>query len=321
VLPSITANANLEPTVWYRTRDTNETPLYHFETVNATSGVGTNAAGTGRVTGYIPPMQAFWVRTIAADQSVILNNANRSHATTVSMTEIGEVPTTVLKAPASTKSDDSLLGLYISNGSTGDETILMFAAGATNSLDAYDSQKISNYNASIPEVYTASGAEHLAINGMKDIPETEIPLGFTTGTAGNFTIKTSELRNFGSNIHIWLLDKQENKQTELTPETEYTFSSTATTDNESRFSLLFKAPGATTGNVNAESNQVSVFVNAQSEIVINAVAGSRYSVYNTAGQQMAAGKTVSAFETINQQLNNGVYVVKVGSVSKRVIVK
>ena len=321
VLPSVTANANLEPTVWYRTRDTNETPLYHFETVNATSGVGTNAAGTGRVTGFIPPMQGFWVRTNADGESITLLNANRSHATSVSMTDIGVVPTTGLKAPAAVKSDFSLLGLYVSNGSTGDETILMFAPGASNDQDVYDSQKISNNNASIPEIYTLAGKVQLAINGMRNFSETEIPLGFTTGTAGNFTIKTSELRNFDSNTRIWLLDKQENKQTELTPETEYTFSSTATTGNESRFSLLFRAPGATTGNGNAESNQVSVFVNAQNGIVINAVEGSRYSVYNTAGQQMAAGKTVSAFETINQQLNNGVYVVRVGSVSKRVIVK
>ncbi len=321
VLPSVTANANLEPTVWYRTRDTNETPLYHFETVNATSGVGTNAAGTGRVTGFIPPMQGFWVRTNADGESITLLNANRSHATSVSMTDIGVVPTTGLKAPAAVKSDFSLLGLYVTNGSTGDETILMFAPGASNDQDVYDSQKISNNNASIPEIYTLAGKVQLAINGMRNFSETEIPLGFTTGTAGNFTIKTSELRNFDSNTRIWLLDKQENKQTELTPETEYTFSSAATTGNESRFSLLFRAPGATTGNVNAESNQVSVFVNAQNEIVINAVEGSRYSVYNTAGQQMAAGKTGSSFETINQQLNNGVYVVRVGSVSKRVIVK
>lgn len=321
VLPSINANANLEPTVWYRTRDTNETPFYHFETVNATSGVGTNAAGTGRVTGYIPPMQGFWVRATANDQSVTLNNSDRSHATTVSMTDIGEVPTTVLKAPAATKSEYSLLGLYVSNGSTGDEAILMFAPEASNDLDAYDSQKISNYNSSIPEIYTTSGSVQLAINGMENFPETEVPLGFTTGTAGNFTFRVSEHKNFDGKAKVYLLDKQENKQTELTPESEYTFSSTTTTANESRFSLLFKAPGTTTANVNTESDGISVFVNTQNEIVINAVAGSRYAIYNTAGQQIATGKTGSDFETVNHRLSNGVYVVKVGSVSKRVVLK
>ena len=323
VLPSVNANLNLEPTVWYRTRDTNETPLYHFETVNTTTGVGTNASGTGRVTGYIPPMQSFWVRTAVNNQSITLSNTERSHATTVNMTGIGTVPTTTLKAPKSGSQPFSLLGLYLSNGITGDETILMFTSEASNSLDRYDSKKLSNNNASIPEIYTAINSERLAINGMNSVPETELPLGFTTGKAGNFTLKASELSNFDSNTRIYLLDKQENSETELTTETEYAFSTTAaTSNNESRFSLLFRAPGVTTGTTNTEREAVSVFVNTQNQITIIAKKGSPYAIYNTMGQLIENGVLNSERETRNaKHFVAGVYLVKVNNQSTRVVVK
>jgi hypothetical protein len=318
VLPSINANANLETTVWYRTRDTNQTPYYHNETVNTTSGVGTNASGTGRVTGFIPPMQSFWVRTTADNQSIILQNTNRSHATSVNMTGIGSVPTTALKAPKADSPQYSLLGLYVSNGNTGDETILMFAPEAADNLDAYDSKKLSNQNASIPEIYTTTESEQLAINGLRNIPEAGISLGFTTGKAGNFKIKASEISNFNNNTEIYLRDKQENTEVVLTAATEYNFSSDITSNNENRFSILFKSPGVTTGIDNQQHEKFSVFVNTQGQLVILSGENSSYAVYNAAGQIVNSGKTTGKATTTGF-LPKGLYVVRINNQTAKII--
>ncbi len=298
-----TNEALLQPSIWYRTKTV---AGYNFQTYNSAGRIATPTTTSG----YIPPMQAFWVRANNAGL-VTFTNAMRSH---------GDGSGNMLKAPG--VNPQKIIRLQLSNETSSDETVVYFDENAQNNFDKYDTEKMFNNVSSKPELYTKADNEKLVINGLAGVTDQqELPVGVTYPQGGNLKLKITGLSNFDSNTHIWLLDKQENIQTELTPETEYTFSITATTGNESRFSLLFRAPGATTGNVNAESNQVSVFVNAQNEIVINAVEGSRYSVYNTAGQQMAAGKTGSSFETINQQLNNGVYVVRVGSVSKRVIVK
>jgi len=309
------SNPNLSKTFYFRSKNTNETSTYTFVSYNGllNTSVSSNGTANTSITRFIPPMQAFWVRVNSGTSATKMNFSNEMRA---HRDDSGNQ----LKAP---KTDNRVrLRLQLINGSEADETLICTDENAANGFDVYDSPKMMNNSSVIPDLYTKADAERLVINGINAIADNmELPLGFGLNATTTLKLKATEISNFPEGMHIYLLDKQENKPTELTPETEYTFSSTATTANESRFSLLFKAPGATTGNVNAENNQVLVFVNAQSEIVINAAAGSRYSVYNTAGQQIAGGTTGSDFETVNRKLNNGVYVVKVGSISKRVVLK
>ena len=328
VLTVLSGNSNLETTVWYRTRDTNTTPLYHFETVNATSGVGTDAGGTGgRATGYIPPMQAFWVRTHLDNQSITLLNSNRSHAKTdVSMTDFPNTPTTSLKAPSMKESNYSLLGLNISNGSYGDETILMFDPSASNGLDAYDSGKMSNSNINIPELFTVVEGSQLAINGMSNIPyDTEIPLGFTTGLAGTFTIKASQISNFDSSINIYLKDNDNllNTPVQLNSDAVYSFSSTVTTNNTSRFALIFKAPSIATGLNSTDDSNVWISTNANNQIVVNG--GNSVEVYNAVGQKLAVKNLITTTTVLETPLQSGVYFVTLGngikSLTRKVIIK
>jgi hypothetical protein len=313
-------NSSLEKTVWYKTRDTNTTPLYHVETVNTTSGVGTNASGTGRVTGYMPPMQAFWVRATANNQSITLLNTDRSHGMTdVSMTGFPNTPTTALKAPKANVENYSLLGLNISNEISGDETILMFATGASNNLDAYDSQKMFNGSALIPEIFTVIGNNKLVINGMNSIPmDTEIPLGIICGQTNTYSIKASELKNFEAGTRIILRDKVNVVDYELNSNNAYTFNSDAinTTD---RFSLLFRAPGVTTDIENTTKLNAQVFVNANNQITIIAPEKANYSIYNSMGQLIENGILNSRHETSNIKLAAGVYVVKVNNQTTRVV--
>ncbi len=326
VLSAITDNANLEATVWYKTRATNGT--YYAETVNATSGVGTNASGTGRVTGYIPPMQAFWVRATASaidnPQSITLSNANRSHAKTdVEMTGYPSTPTTSLKAPAAKQATYSLLGLNVSNGTNGDEAIVMFTPAATNGIDAYDSGKMTNGNKNIPEIFTLTEGKQLAINGLGSISyDTEIPVGFTTGTAGTFSIKVSQISNFDAGTKVILKDYLDINQpvlTDLSDGSSYSFTSDATSNNTNRFSLLFRAPDVATGVNTASKLNAQVFVNSANQITIIAPEKSNYAIFNAVGQQTTGGTINHLPFSINH--SRGVYVVKVNGKSTRVIIK
>jgi len=328
VLPSIVANSNLEPTVWYRTRD--NANYYHYETVNATTGVGTNASLTGRVTGYIPPMQGFWIKTNSDNQSITLSNANRSHSTSTDLSGfgLGSVPTTSLKAPEVENHSQTLLGLKISNGITGDETILMFTPQASNSLDKFDSGKLSNSNINIPELFTVSQGCELAINGMNAIPfDTEMPIGFTTGKSGSFTINASQLSNFAESTQILLKDNINVLNPVITDlmTNAYNFESDITTGNTSRFSLIFKSPSVTTNLKSDYNANVSIWSNNQNKITIIAPEESDYTIYNTCGQKITDGLITSNKTIVNTDCKAGIYLVKVNCKGKistsKVVVK
>ena len=145
-------------------------------------------------------------------------------------------------------------------------------------------------------------------------------LGFSTEKANAFSLKATELINISTDKRIILRDKVKNTEFDLTDGSAYEFNSEVVND-ANRFSLIFRAPGVTTGAINPENEHVSVFVNAQNEIVINANAGSKYGIYNAVGQQVDNGTINCKLSTINCKLNTGVYVVKVGNTSNRIIIK
>jgi hypothetical protein len=150
----------------------------------------------------------------------------------------------------------------------------------------------------------------------------ELPIGFTLKAAGNLTLKATELSNFAEGTKVYLLDKVLNTQTELTAGAEYNFSiSESTSNNESRFTLLFGAPGANTAVNDVPKSQLQVYVNANKQLVINAAAGSKYAVYNAMGQLIDNGMLNTSFVIRNSKLNTGVYVVKVNNETRRVVIK
>ncbi len=323
VLPSISANsAGIEPTVWYRTRDA--AGYYHCETVNSTDGFGTNSSLTGRVTGYIPPMQGFWVRTKLNNQSIALSNSNRSHTTTVTQPGVGSVPTTPLKAPTLKNETYGLLGLNVFNGITGDETIIKFYSGATNNLDAYDSGKMSNGNVNIPELFTVVDGSQLAINTMNSIPyDTEIALGFTTGKSGDFTINASLMSNFAEGTQILLKDNIDPLNPVITylTTTAYNFYSEITTANTSRFALTFKAPSTTTG-INPENNGNVWISTRNGQIVVNGTVNrAKLEIFNAVGQKVISRDLSGTNIQENNNLSVGAYLVKLTNEGKSIIRK
>lgn len=310
-------NADILSSFWYRTKNTDDS--YIFVTHNGTSGevVGGTTANTS-ITKFIPPMQAFWVRVkphtenITYSSSITFKNSMRDHRD-----EIGNR----FKAPA--QSNRMRLRLQVSNGTSNDETLLYFDAQAQNAYDAYDSPKMFNNIAAKPEIFTHAGSERLVINGMNEIPfETEIPLGFVTGVAGDFSISRTEFSNFDSATRVMLKDALNPVgEVELAEGMHYYFSAAPTTASAERFSLVFRAAGTTTNNVGAQSKYSQVYVNAVNQITILAPAKSNFAIYNGLGQLVERGVLGAERETKSIHYSAGVYVVKVNDVTTRVIVK
>jgi hypothetical protein len=180
-----------------------------------------------------------------------------------------------------------------------------------------------NTSALKPEIYTQIGNEQLVINGLNAIQyDVEIPLGYIVKEAGVYSITRPEMTNFESGTHIILKDKLNgNTETELSDGIVYNFNSDITAATTDRFSLIFRAPGTTTGVNNAESLNAQVFVNAVNQITIIAAEKSNFAIYNAMGQLIENGILNTKHETRNNKLAAGVYVVKVNNQSTRVIVK
>jgi hypothetical protein len=311
------ANANIGTTMWFRTKTAGG--LYTFSTYNSDGNVAVGNSATTTISKFIPPMQAFWIRVNANigittySTSITFKNTMRAHK---------DVSGNTFKAPK--LNTQQLLRLQISNGTYSDEAVVYFNANASNAFDKYDSQKMfENTSALKPEIYTQIGNEQLVINGLNAIQyDVEIPLGYIVKEAGVYSITRPEMTNFESGTHIILKDKLNgNTETELSDGIVYNFNSDITAATTDRFSLIFRAPGTTTGVNNAESLNAQVFVNAVNQITIIAAEKSNFAIYNAMGQLIENGILNTKHETRNNKLAAGVYVVKVNNQSTRVIVK
>jgi len=294
-------------TMWYRTK----AGSYTFYTVNGTSGVGTPVEASKN----IPPMQAFWVRAVAGGGTLALKNTMRLHEST----------TNLLKASSLRKSANPLVRLQVSNGTNTDEAVLHISNNAANELDAYDSPKMSNENAAVPEIYTTVGSEKVVINGMNSIPmDQPLGLGFVAGNATSFSIKANEVTGLPSDVKLILKDNVTLKETDLTDGVSvYGFTPAVT--NADRFSIIFRSPGAVTGLESAQKERVIVYSNAAKQLTILCnealTQGSMVSIYNAVGQKLLTAPTTGASTLIQQSFSAGVYFVTVTGVGSKLTQK
>ena len=311
------SKTNLASTMWYKTKVGGSYYFYTYHVVDGAAGIGISVPAD--VTNLIPPMQAFWVLASASGSSLTFHNSDRVHK---------NVSNNILRSRAQINTAVQLARLQVSNGVNTDETVLYTYPTASNQYDSYDSPKMSNGNAAIPEIYTLVSGEKLVINGMNSIPfDTEIPLGFTTGQAGsNFSIKASELNNFVAGTRVILKDYLDTNNpviADLSDGSSYVFSSGVSTNNTSRFALIFKAPSITTGINPADSGSFWISTNANGQIMLNGTPNAETSVavYNAIGQRMAAQNLSSTIKVLDTRLVPGVYTIVLKSVGKTATTK
>ena len=296
---------NLRSTIWYRTF--NGTDMI-FLTNDGSFGTGTSSA-------YIPPMQAFWVRVDADNTPATLKfvNSARSH-------QDQSIATNRLRAPKVNTAQ--VVRLQVSNGINTDESIIVADPTALDGFDSYDSQKMSNANVNIPEIYTLAGSEELVINHMNNLSvNKELPLGFRTGASNAFCIKASQVSNLDAGMKVILKDNVLNTEQDITDGTPYNFSSDVT-NSSSRFTIVFRTASIATGINPAENNSENLFVykNAANQIVVNREKSldqqGIVTVCNAIGQKLLSTSTTGTITVIKKAFTSGVYFVTVNVAGK-----
>ncbi|MCX6308931.1 MAG: T9SS type A sorting domain-containing protein, partial [Bacteroidia bacterium] len=317
-------NATIGTTMWFRTKTAAN--AYTFSTYNSSGDIALSNGASTTISKFIPPMQAFWVRVNSgtATMDLTFKNSMRAHKDVGGNTFKApkRYDGTMLKAPS--VNSQQLIRLQISNGTTSDEAVVYFNVNALDAFDNFDSQKMfESASSTKPEIYSQTGAEQLAINGLKTIPyDTEIPLGFVTKQAGEFSIVANELMNFDPDTKVMLKDKlNATAEIELTPGSVYNFAAPITAASTGRFSLLFRAPGAITGVPQKELLDAQVFVNETHQITILANEKCNYAIYNALGQKVISGLTSSNTTTTNLRFKAGMYVVKLAENGKELTTK
>lgn len=283
---------NVAGSIWYRSKKDGS---YNFHTYNVVGGISVHDG-----TAIIPPMQSFWIKTTSATNTFGFTNAMRSH-------QDQSVASNRLKSPS--VNTQKLLRLQVSNASNNDETVVYFNANASDNSDAYDSQKMFNNTASMPEIYTMTGDEKLVINGLNTVQyNTEIPLGIVNGQTGTLSIKSTEMKNFEEGTRVVLRDKEAGVDYELNGENAYSFTSDAV-NTTSRFSVLFKSPSVTTDVTDSGIYPMYAFVNGNNSIEIVSSEKTAFSVFNALGMLIENGVVPAKKEIQQTKLVPGVYLV------------
>lgn len=156
--------------------------------------------------------------------------------------------------------------------------------------------------------YTLIGANKLAYNALPQVAASNIPVGYKTSLAGEYTFALKENSREGF-LHVWLTDTEENTTVDLLEET-YVFTTEATTNN-TRFllSCVTDAPTiatdvetvATQSWLATEGHVIHVFGVAENALV---------SVYDATGrlvEQMYVNGADASFQVSGE----GLYVVRV----------
>ena len=299
-------STNIRDAIWFRTYSGGQMTFHTYS--------DGEAVPTG-VSGKIAPMQAFWVRVDADPVSpqtvstgtLTFKNTHRSHF------ETGANPLKV-------KAEDirQRLRLVVSNGTATDETLLVGKSYAQDVQDSYDIEKMTNSNPAIPEIYSLIQNEELVINSMNALSEGKtVELGFRPGQAGNFAIRATQLQNIDA--QVVLVDNLTGAETDLTAGETYSFDSGAT-DTNSRFSVLFRVPGSTTGVQDADYGW-HVNTSGSRMVITGTKAGSLIRVYNIMGQQLISAIATGSHTELSSNFTPGLYLVKVNSQIVKVTAK
>jgi hypothetical protein len=147
----------------------------------------------GDVTGIIPPMQGFFIRTGSTGNTITLPAGARSQGT--------------IHARYKGKSVIPLVRLSLTEGSLSDETVVRFDEMAKSGLD-YDFDAVKMFiSATTTQIYSALSGTDYSINGQPfPVASLEIPIVVNLTTDGNHNITVPQLQGL-DNYDVTLTDK------------------------------------------------------------------------------------------------------------------
>lgn len=156
--------------------------------------------------------------------------------------------------------------------------------------------------------YTLIGANKLAYNALPQVAASNIPVGYKTSLAGEYTFALKENSREGF-LHVWLSDTEENTTVDLL-EGAYVFTTEATTNN-TRFllSCVTDAPTIATG---VENVSAPIWLTTEGELIrlYGVAENALVSVYDAAGR-MVQQMHVNGEDTNIVVPGEGLYVVRV----------
>lgn len=295
---SFTSNSDLIPTYWYRSKN----GTYIFDTYNIPSGISTGNSGY-TITNLIPPMQAFWVRVKSGISTTTLNltNSMRAHQ------DYSNNRFRTRTQPNNT----TIIRIQIANNNYSDEAVLFQNPEASNDFDDYDSPKLNNYKADMPEIYFGSSSNSLAIDGVHSISnDIEIPLGVYTGSKGIYTIKAQNSL-LPTDQKLFIKDNIARTTQEITETGTYTFTADSI-NTDTRFSLIMKSGSITTDiQTLAESNRL-IISQDKNELTVKSLDKpiTQIDLYSCSGQRISTGQYFTEEKRLTKPDTKGIYIVK-----------
>jgi hypothetical protein len=273
--------------------------------------------GTNGATRYIPPMQAFMIRSNGSATNLVAPRS-ASNGTGVGnfffTATLADVLKVVIIDTVSKKSD---------------EAAIIYADGVSNGYDdTLDVVKLMNPTSSIT-IYTEADTVMSAINYLSTpAEESAKPLFIRLPSTTNYTIKLVE-ENKISGTEYWLKDNQTG--TLLSPGTEYTFQGT-TGNLYNRFEIVSIPALATSTNAQKSSGPFTIGANDKTIVLNNkavALSNCTVSVVDATGNtvKVSNGVNLSATTLVEaSELTSGMYVVRIvdasgNSYSGRVVLK
>ena len=307
--------ANALNTIWYRTAtwDSQQSKyIYTFQTC-LISDDGSTLGTPEATTNIVPPMQSFWVKT-TVDNSTFTFNGIRSHQNS-----------NPLKVARIKDASQALVRMQVSNGIVNDEAVIYSNANARNDFDSYDALKMNNNTPSVPEIYTLVNGQQTAINGLNSIPyNVEIPLGFTTGVAGHFSIKATQINNLDADTQVLLKDYADINNpvtSNLSDGSNYSFNSGIVNNNISRFTLIFRSPSVSTGLSQLSDNAWITINNRQINVNGNIAQDAHLNIFNMLGQKILSVAPASLNDRLNTCLSTGIYIISIKNAGKTITKK
>ncbi len=191
--------------------------IYVWEGDNLTgayaSYVNGSSSGTGNLTRYIAPMQAFFIHAKASPASFPLNNSHRLHSNV-----------NFLK---STKASGNLVKLKVTKDSLSTVTVINFEDLATNEFDGqFDAFQMFGLYSKCPQLYsiTETNKSTLSVNSLplNNLLNTSVPLGIRSVDGGKSIIELNNVEGLDQ-THVILEDKDLNKLINLRAQSKYEF--------------------------------------------------------------------------------------------------
>ena len=290
-------NTNIEPTIYVYDGQNSR-----YMTYNSYDQTFTNGGMR-----YVPPMQGVFIHCIAAGQWSMDNRVRIAY--NQKFFKSGDLKTV----------DSDQLNLIVSGNNYSDETVIGFNAEATKGFDGnYDAYKLLSPEKIVPQINTKTLDDKPVRTAVNCLPtplmqESSVPLEFTVGVAGAYTISAANFNTIDPSVAITLEDLKTKKLTDLRTSV-YTFSSDSVT-NDSRFMVHF-GPLPTSINEKNILNNINIYTDHNSIVIQNnssSMENGTIIIYDVLGKEIIS-RNLESNSVTRIDMNNdaqAIYFVKV----------